>query len=191
LKIKLRPRIIGNCFRPRLSSSSCVHCVTAIILPQSTLKSAGRSVSMSTIASLQLIPCDQTIKILQGRELDRHQYSLSKPAPQVLSAYSTLIGNARENASKNRYALDILTIISCAHAWPRPRYRDIIAYDRTRVLHSIKKQMDASKEQEEPDSGHSSNYVNASLILEPDLGISGLPPRRYFIAAQVNYLRTF
>jgi hypothetical protein len=85
---------------------------------------------------------------------------------------------------------DILTITSCPHAWPRPRYRDIIAYDRTRVLHSIKKEMDASKEQEEPDSGHLSNYVNASLILEPDLGISGLPPRRYFIAAQVNHLRT-
>ncbi|BGP23343.1 hypothetical protein Rt10032_c02g0913 [Rhodotorula toruloides] len=70
--------------------------------------------------------------------------------------FSCAAGTTRENMGKNRYG-------------------DIIAYDRTRCLPPF--QTTASSDE--------ANYVNASLVREPDLGFDEEDvPRRWWVAAQ-------
>jgi len=57
------------------------------------------------------------------------------------------------------------------------RYGDILAYDRTRCLPPLR----TTDSPAEPD------YVNASLVREPDLGFDDdVLPRRWWVAAQVR-----
>ncbi|GAA6055465.1 hypothetical protein JCM3770_002841 [Rhodotorula araucariae] len=76
--------------------------------------------------------------------------------------FAVAAGTARDNASKNRYG-------------------DIIAYDRTRCLPPLRTTAASS----EPD------YVNASLVREPDLGFDEVVlPRRWWVAAQAPVAHT-
>ncbi|GAA5898547.1 protein tyrosine phosphatase family protein [Sporobolomyces salmoneus] len=76
------------------------------------------------------------------------------------AAYSTRIGTLRENIQNNRYG-------------------DIIAYDSSLIL------IPSPSTPESNSNSNSSFYVNASLIVEPDLGFPpNLLPRRYWVAAQ-------
>ncbi|BGP01314.1 Tyrosine-protein phosphatase 1 [Rhodotorula toruloides] len=70
--------------------------------------------------------------------------------------FSVSAGTSRENLAKNRYG-------------------DIIAYDRTRCLPPLRTTA----------SSDEANYVNASLVREPDLGFDEKDvPRRWWVAAQ-------
>ncbi|BGP30646.1 hypothetical protein JCM10296v2_002403 [Rhodotorula toruloides] len=70
--------------------------------------------------------------------------------------FSVSAGTSRENMAKNRYG-------------------DIIAYDRTRCLPPLRTAA----------SSDEANYVNASLVREPDLGFDEKDvPRRWWVAAQ-------
>lgn len=63
----------------------------------------------------------------------------------------------------------MLGVAGAGSSWTRDRYCDIVAYDRTRILL--------------PFVGGEDEYVNASLIWEPSIGVASLP-RYPWIAAQ-------
>ncbi|BGO90154.1 hypothetical protein NBRC10512_002547 [Rhodotorula toruloides] len=76
--------------------------------------------------------------------------------------YSVSAGTSRENVAKNRYG-------------------DIVAYDRTRCLPPPRTTA----------SSDEANYVNASLVREPDLGFDERDvPRRWWVAAQAPIPQT-
>lgn len=58
---------------------------------------------------------------------------------------------------------------------------DIVAYDRTRVI--LPTSNDVSTEGKD---GEEEEYVNASLVQEPDLGLGNAHVRRWWVAAQVS-----
>lgn len=63
---------------------------------------------------------------------------------------------------------------SQAHTAP-PRYTDIIAFDKTRILLPPAERQAAGE------------YVNASLVQEPNLGLpEDQYPRRWWVASQVR-----
>ncbi|KAI5476317.1 hypothetical protein MNV49_007888 [Pseudohyphozyma bogoriensis] len=147
--------------------------------------SSSPSTSATTPAFLSQPLTSQTVfnaisDTLSEREEFRHwsahdAYRRARATPQshaaagreqeVASRYATLVGLSPGHVKKNRYT-------------------DIIAYDRTRLL------LPSEPDDERGTVDEGDEYVNASLVVEPDLGLGDLLPRRWWVASQAPIAST-
>ncbi|GAA5843311.1 hypothetical protein JCM5353_005271 [Sporobolomyces roseus] len=100
-------------------------------------------------------------------------------ARRILSQRSLQSGTSNSTATVHEEPFGV-TVGSSRDNMGNNRYGDIIAYDSSRILIPSTSTSNSTSE-----TTSSEFYVNASLILEPDLGFSPQDlPRRYWVAAQ-------